>query len=113
MLRNQRRKIRGHNCCEWADLPRLKRPWAPTIQTYISRARDLVSATLVYARLTPVSYSKNGGLQITDLGHESILMHATRNLSHKPNQQVSDVGVVYADYYLLEALVRLASLDCD
>ena len=85
----------------------------PLSRHYISRAKDLVSTTLAYARSAPVSYSKKRGLQIIDLGHESILMHATPNLSHKPKQQVSNVGVVYADYYLVEALRRLASLDCD
>ena len=88
-------------------------PGHPLSRHYISRARDLVSTTLAYARSAPVSYSKKGGLEIFDLGHESILMHATPNLSHKPKQQVSGVGVVYADYYLVEALRRFASLDYD
>ena len=85
----------------------------PPSRHYISRARDLVSTTLAYAHSALVPHSRKGGLQIIDLRHESILMHATPNLNDKPNQQVSDVGVVCADYYLVEALRRSASLDCD
>ena len=85
----------------------------PLFRHYISRAKALVSTTLAYARSASVSYSKKGGLHTIDLSHESILMLATLDLSDKPKQQVFDVGVVYADYYLVEALRRLASLDCD
>ena len=88
-------------------------PKHPLSRHYIPRAKDLIRTTLAYARSGPLSYSKKGGLEIIDLGHESSLMPATPNLSNKPKQQVSDVGVVYADYYLVEALHRFASLDYD
>ena len=87
-------------------------PERPLFRQYVSRAKDLISTTLAYARSPPVSYSKEEDLQIIDLGHESILMHATPNLGKKPKRQISDVGVVYADYYLVEALRRLTSQDC-
>lgn len=81
------------------------------VSKYASRAKELIQNTLAYARSKPSSFTeKDGHLQIHDLGFESILMHATPNLSYRPPEQISDVGVVYADYYLVEAIRRLESL---
>ncbi|KIW89437.1 uncharacterized protein Z519_09593 [Cladophialophora bantiana CBS 173.52] len=87
------------------------RPDQSALSKYLLRAKELVYNTLAYARSKPSSFTeKNGHLQIHDLGFESILMHATPNLSQRPPEQIFDVGVVYADYYLVEALQRLERL---
>ena len=41
-------------------------------------------------------------------GYQSLLLHST---GHHPNNSEIDVPIVYADYYYMEALLRLKKLE--
>ena len=66
-----------------------------------SRAKYKNAAISLLARLSSSDYLSN------NMNH-SFLLHST---GHKPNGNEVDASIIYADYYYLEALLRLKRIE--
>lgn len=82
---------------------------------YLEQAKKLLNDCLETC-LSPVAkYKMDGSFSVDEIGFEAILMNATSNGNghHGEKEIMMDGGLVYADYYLLEAQNRLLRRELD